>query len=264
MNKIILLLSAACAIMPLFGGCNAPKEEPGTQVIAHRGYWDCEGSAQNSIASLQKAGEIGVYGSEFDVNLTSDSVLVVNHDNNFKGYPVQQTAYSIIKDSLLSNGEKLPTLEEYLQAGKEMPALKMIFELKTDAESPQEAVAIAQSLKMIKEMGMEQQVEFISFSLNACKEFARLMPDNEVAYLGGKYSPKELKEMGITALDYHYSNFQEHPEWVKEAHEFGMKVNVWTVNKEEVIAEMIALGVDYITTDKPEEVAALITDLHLQ
>ena len=25
-----------------------------TKVIAHRGYWKCEGSAQNSIASLNK------------------------------------------------------------------------------------------------------------------------------------------------------------------------------------------------------------------
>lgn len=41
-----------------------------TKVIAHRGYWDCEGSAQNSIASLKKAAEAGVYGSEFDVQMT--------------------------------------------------------------------------------------------------------------------------------------------------------------------------------------------------
>ena len=30
-----------------------------TKVIAHRGYWKCEGSAQNSIASLTKAAEGG-------------------------------------------------------------------------------------------------------------------------------------------------------------------------------------------------------------
>ena len=32
-----------------------------TKVIAHRGYWKCEGSAQNSIASLTKAAEAKVY-----------------------------------------------------------------------------------------------------------------------------------------------------------------------------------------------------------
>ena len=42
------------------------------KVVAHRGYWTTEGSAQNSIASLQKAAEIGCWGSEFDVWMTAD------------------------------------------------------------------------------------------------------------------------------------------------------------------------------------------------
>ena len=37
-----------------------------TQVIAHRGYWKTDGSAQNSIAALLKADSIGCYGSEFE------------------------------------------------------------------------------------------------------------------------------------------------------------------------------------------------------
>ena len=41
------------------------------QVIAHRGYWKTEGSAQNSISSLQNSYKIGVYGSEFDVRKQS-------------------------------------------------------------------------------------------------------------------------------------------------------------------------------------------------
>ena len=56
-----------------------------TKVIAHRGFWNCEGSAQNSIAALQKAQEIGVYGSEFDVSITADGIPVVNHDVDIDG-----------------------------------------------------------------------------------------------------------------------------------------------------------------------------------
>lgn len=56
-----------------------------TQVIAHRGFWKTEGSAQNSITGLQKAAEAGVYGSEFDVQLTADGVVVVNHDDVVEG-----------------------------------------------------------------------------------------------------------------------------------------------------------------------------------
>ena len=33
-----------------------------TQVVAHRGYWNTEGSAQNSLSALMKAAEARVYG----------------------------------------------------------------------------------------------------------------------------------------------------------------------------------------------------------
>ena len=59
-----------------------------TQVIAHRGYWKAEGSAQNSLASLRKAAEAKVYGSEFDVQMTADGIVVVNHDNKIVDYDI--------------------------------------------------------------------------------------------------------------------------------------------------------------------------------
>ena len=41
------------------------------------------------------------------------------------------------------------------------------------------------------------------------------------------------------------------PEWVKESHDLGQKVNVWTVNRPEDIQKVIDLKVDFITTDEP-------------
>lgn len=49
-------------------------------VVAHRGAWKNDGLPQNSIASLKKAISLEVAGSEFDVQLTADGVLVLNHD----------------------------------------------------------------------------------------------------------------------------------------------------------------------------------------
>jgi glycerophosphoryl diester phosphodiesterase len=45
---------------------------------------------------------------------------------------------------------------------------------------------------------------------------------------------------------------------VKEAHDLGMSVNVWTVNKEKDIKAMIDLGVDCITTNDPALVRKLL------
>ena len=53
-----------------------------TQIIAHRGFWKTDGSAQNSITALEKAAEAKLYGSEFDVLMTVDGTIVVNHDNS--------------------------------------------------------------------------------------------------------------------------------------------------------------------------------------
>lgn len=60
-----------------------------TKVISHRGYWKTEGSAQNSVTSFLKADSIGSYGSELDVWLTADSVLIANHDRVFKGLAME-------------------------------------------------------------------------------------------------------------------------------------------------------------------------------
>ena len=104
-----------------------------TKVIAHRGYWKTEGSAQNSIRSLELAKEIKVYGCEFDVHLTADNVPVVFHDQHINGKDIQKTSYAELKDHKLPNGETLPTLEQYLKRAKKVKRIKLIFELKSHA-----------------------------------------------------------------------------------------------------------------------------------
>jgi len=42
------------------------------------------------------------------------------------------------------------------------------------------------------------------------------------------------------------------PEAVKEAHEAGLKVSVWTANDAEAFASLMKAGVDFITTDYPD------------
>ena len=255
MKKILFLLLAG----GLLAACN-PASVSGPQVVAHRGYWKTEGSAQNSISSLLNAGRIGAYGSEFDVNLTADDQLVVNHDFTYKGLVIRETPLETLRNDTLrlNNGEIIPTLDEYLEASRQYPELKLVFELKSEGNPVYEETAIRKSIEAIQRYGVQKRVEFISFSLSACEEFARQMPKNRVEYLGGEIAPSELKKRGISGIDYHYSVFDEHPEWVAEAHELGMVVNAWTVNKEEDINRMLALGVDHITTNEPELAQQLI------
>ena len=88
--KRIFLLSAMIAGMLLSQtGAYAQKQ---CGIVAHRGFWNCEeaGYAKNSIAALRCAQEQGFWGSEFDVNMTADSVLIVFHDSKIKGKRIEK------------------------------------------------------------------------------------------------------------------------------------------------------------------------------
>ena len=67
-----------------------------------------------------------------------------------------------------------------------------------------------------------------------------------------------MKNLLLTGIDYSMATLRQHPEWIAEAHQLGLEVNVWTVNREEDMRQCIAWGVDYITTDYPERLQALL------
>ena len=245
-------LISAIALLACIVGMQAQ-----TQVIAHRGFWKTEGSAQNSITALEKAAEEKLYGSEFDVQVTLDGKLIVNHDAKFQGFVIAETPYKQLKKIRLNNGEKLPNLKKYLKKGKKLD-IQLILEIKSHKSKEVEDKMAADIVKMVKKMGLEKQVEYIAFSLNVCEQLAKLTPESEIAYLNGDIAPAELKKKGINGIDYHYNVIEKHPEWVKEAHDLGMKVNVWTVNKEDMMKKLIDRKVDYITTDQPLETKKLL------
>lgn len=246
------------AIFALLVGCGSIVAQTQTRVIAHRGFWDCEGSAQNSIAALQKAAEAKLYGSEFDVLITKDGIPVVNHDADIQGFVIEQSSYADIKELKLKNGEVIPTLRDYLEEGKRYPDLQLILEIKSHKEKANEDRAVATVVAMVAEMGITKQVEYISFSQHICAQLVKLTPDSNIAYLTGDWTPAEVKEKGMNGIDFHYSLFYKNREWINQAHAAGMTVNVWTVNDEADMRYLIEQKVDFITTDKPLELVKLL------
>lgn len=222
-------------------------------VVAHRGYWKAEGSAQNSITSIKEAAKVkGIYGTEFDVHFTSDNVPVVYHDDNADGINIQTATYEQLKSVRLPNGEKIPTLYEYLDEISKHSALKLIFELKAHATPHRNRECAAKSVEIINKYNLQDRTEYISFDLDACKEFIKISPNSPIAYLNGELSPKELKDLGFSGLDYNYKKLLSNNNWIKEAKDLGLTINVWTVNDSDKIQNVIDWGVNYITTDNPE------------
>jgi glycerophosphoryl diester phosphodiesterase len=263
--KTLILPMLGIAMMMCITACSGEKNEmeeeellpslrlgfmSPTKVIAHRGYWNTQGSAENSLAALEKAAEAGFYGSEFDVRLSLDGVPVICHEETVNGLLIESTLHGRLMSMKLSNGETLPTLQQYLSRGKNLD-IQLILEIKMHKRPERDLSAVETIVSMVREMGMEQQVEYISFSLPVCRELIRLSPQSSVFCLNGTSSPAELKKMGIAGIDYQFKVLQEKPEWIREAKERGMAVNVWIVNDQQTMYDFVQQEVDYITTDKP-------------
>lgn len=244
MKKIILGLAVVSTVVM----------KAQTQIIAHRGYFQTQPpTTENSIKSLKNAQDLRIYGAEFDVRMTKDGILVINHDEHHAKMEISETDFKDLKKVKLSNGEDFPTLKDYLKQGKKDKSLKLIVEIKPDKTKEKEDELTAKTIKMIKDMKLESHCEFISFSLNICKEIKRIEPAFKVQYLRGELSPQQIKDEGLDGLDYHYSVFEKNPAWISEAKSLGLITNSWTVNDLTVYEKLKAQGIGFITTNIPDQ-----------
>ena len=229
-----------------------------TQVVAHRGYWKADGSAQNSRRSLVKADSIGCWGTEFDVWMTRDGEVFVNHDETINGIEIQKAKASQVRTQRLPNGELIPTLEQLLQVAQGT-TLQLVCELKPHDDKQQEARAVKKILKLFHKYGLENRVIYITFSYPGLKMLIQQAPaGTEVYYLNGELTPRDLKALGAAGPDYHYSVFRHHSGWIELCHRLGLKTNAWTVNDAKDMQWCIDWGIDFITTNEPELLQKLL------
>ncbi|MEG0761791.1 MAG: glycerophosphodiester phosphodiesterase family protein [Chryseobacterium sp.] len=225
-----------------------------TQIIAHRGYWQTQPpTTENSIKALEKAQNLKIYGAEFDVRMTKDGILVVNHDEHHEKMEISEVDFKQLEKAKLSNGEPFPTLKNYLKQGAKDKKLKLIVEIKPAKTEALENEMVEKTIKMIRVLNLESQSEYISFSLNICKQIKKIAPKFKVQYLNGELSPQQIKELGLDGIDYHYSVFAKNPTWISEAKALGLITNSWTVNKIEVYNELKKQGIDFVTTNIPDQ-----------
>ena len=252
MKRIFILMAA------LLVGLTAVAQP---KIVAHRGYWRTDGSAQNSITSLQKAAAVGCYGSEFDVWLTADGVPVVFHDATIDGIRIEDTTFATLMNHRLQNGEFIPTLQQYLTEGSKIEGCQLILEIKPHRNEVRDKRIADMCVELVRTLGLEKKTEYISFSKVVCQRLHEITPDSKVAYLNGELAPAQIKEMGLTGIDYNDKVFVKHPEWLQEAKQLGVEVNVWTVDGEENLRHHVNLeGVDLITTNDPEILKGILAE----
>lgn len=235
-------------------------------IVAHRGYWNCKkaGFSENSIASLKAAQDAGLWGSECDVQLTADNVVIVNHNNDIEGKLIREHDFADFEKDLLPNGERRPTIDEYLDQAAKSTKTILVIEFKKQNTPVREDLLVEKTLAAMKRHGLynPKRIAFISFSQHICEVLAKDCPQFINQYLSSNKkvdeNPSKYASLGINGVDYHYDLFKNHPNWVSLAKKLGMSVNVWTVNDQPTMQEMIDLGVHAITTNEPLQVRKLL------
>src|SRR5690606_17563371 len=126
-------------------------------------------------------------GSEFDVWMTSDGIPVVHHDPTINGVSIEQTNFEELAKHKLSNGERMPTLEEYIKEGKKQKRTKLILEIKTSGISKERTLELTEKcVKLVKDLKAKKWVDYISFDFDACKRVLEVDKKAKVSYVNWK------------------------------------------------------------------------------
>lgn len=223
-------------------------------IVAHRGVWKSAGISENSIGSLKRAIELKCAGSEFDVRMTADDSLVINHDPIYNNLLVEKSKYSDLVKFKLSNGEKLPTLGEYIKAGiHNNTSTRLFCEIKPSEISKERGIIIAtKAVELFQRLKADNSVTIISFDYDILKKIRILNPAITLQYLLGDKSPEQVKADGISGLNYHFSVFKKHPEWIESAKENQLTLGAWTVNDAKDMDWLLSNDFNFITTNEPE------------
>ncbi|MDR2449518.1 MAG: hypothetical protein LBD52_06120 [Prevotellaceae bacterium] len=249
-NIVINTVGTFDGILPI--SVHVTQQQP--RIIAHRGYWNKVGAAENSLASLNNAIELGAYGSELDVWITVDNILVLNHDATYAGVNIESATSATIAPLRLSNGEPLPTLQQCIDIVKRQTGpdkTKLIIEIKTHSSNANNKKCVDAVVQAVNNSQAGDLVDYIAFSSYVCEELLKINPQHRVAYLNGDMRPETLKALGYWGLDYQMNILKNNTDWVNRAITEGLTTNVWTVNTRSDMQYFIDMGVDFITTDEP-------------
>ncbi|MFG3321419.1 glycerophosphodiester phosphodiesterase [Streptomyces sp. NPDC048171] len=213
--------------------------------IGHRGAMGVE--PENTLRSFVAAEQAGLDVVELDLHLSKDGALVVMHDAE-----VDRTTdgTGAIADKTLEElraldagrGERIPVFEEVLDA----VAVPLQAEIK-------DAAAARTLSEVMLRRDLVDRVEVISFHAEAIVEIARLVPGVRTA-LVAQYYGKEVVDRAVEAgagtlcLDINRITL----EIVERARKAGLRVFSWTVNTQDQLRLVRALGLDGATTDYPE------------
>lgn len=210
--------------------------------------------AENTLASFQRALDMGVEGVELDVHVCATGELVVIHDftvdrtTNGKG-EVSKLSLTELKKLRIEEKHTIPTLREVVNL------LGNNLFINIEMKGRHTATPLAAFLeKLVKEEGFSyDNIIVSSFQKEELQAMCEVSPEVHLGVLT-QASVSEAWEWAeqflAKAIHPHYTLLTESN--VKKAQHAGFKIYTWTVNEADDITRVRSYGVDGIITDYPE------------
>nr|WP_320000332.1 glycerophosphodiester phosphodiesterase family protein [uncultured Draconibacterium sp.] len=230
-------------------------------IIGHRGAAAL--APENTLASIQKAIDVGVDIVEIDVQRTSDNVIIVLHDKsidrttNGSGKTIDLTYEQILSKNIVDKEGNvtnyfIPTLEEVLKLVQGQS--KLLIEIKNGSELypgiEHEIVNI------VNKFNAKSWCIIQSFEDDILEKVHEIDPDfilHKLFYgnfLGFGLKRKDLSQYSHIS-SFNSFNLLTSKRFVNKIHKEGKTVFVWTVNKEKKMKKAINKNIDGIISDNP-------------
>jgi glycerophosphoryl diester phosphodiesterase len=235
--------------------------------FAHRG-----GAAhrpENSWAAFEHAVSLGYTHLETDTRATQDGILLAFHDRTLDRVTDRQgriarMPYTEVSGARIGGTEPIPLIEDLITA---WPDLRFNVDLK-------DVLAIRPMMEVLRRTGAWDRVCVTSFSARRLHA-ARVLLDRPVCMA---LSPAGVAALQLTgglprfgnALADKLARTGVHcaqvplqiatPSFIRRAHEAGLQVHVWTLNRRPEMERALDLGADGIMTDETVLLRDLLTE----
>ncbi len=237
-------------------------------LVAHRGSAGL--AAENTLTAFR----IGIaFNSDFiemDVHLTKDGVPVVMHDPTIdrttdgKGRIAHMTLAELGRFSTHSTSqsyrEPIPTFAQVLDLAKSKN-VQMQVEIKVDADKKRYPGIERQVLEEITARGMLDRVNILALEFDTLKEVRAINPRVKTVSLMAEEFFRSMGNRDPAVLVDDVISFSDgigvnkdflSAKLVEAAHKRKMLVGVWAVDSASEMQKFIEMGVDSITTNRPD------------
>lgn len=231
---------------------------------AHRGgalLWP-----ENSLTAFRGALGLGVDLLELDVHLTRDGEVVVLHDPTLdrtttgRG-PVRDLTWADFGPVTLKGGvrEGVPRLRDVLALVMPTPA-GLLVEIKVGVDGARYPGIEEKVLGLLDEAALRDRTTVMAFEWQSLERLRALAPRIRLTGLLSRREADRLGGLGaatarlvaIGANEVGIERALLSAEAVETARAAGLGLGVWTVNESDELRRVLALGVDSVTTDRPD------------